>query len=91
MVDKLKSMLDEVPQDMFEAGIRSSENQLNKLYWMRLIVAVVIRLSLIASVWLVIFDPEKWYAVLLFALLTIILGTVEDAPKISGKEKKWAS
>ena len=88
MSDKLKDMFEQVPQDMFIAGIRNSENQLNKLYWMRLIVAVVIRLSLIASVWLVIFDPEKWYAVLLFALLTIILGTVEDTPKISGKEKK---
>ena len=88
MSDKLKDMFEQVPQDMFIAGIRNSENQLNKLYWMRLIVAVVIRLSLIASVWLVIFDPEKWYPVLLFALLTIILGTVEDAPKIPGKEKK---
>jgi hypothetical protein len=68
----------QVPSDIFMAGIENSKNALNKTYWLRLITAVVVRLSLIASVWVFIFNHTLWYGMILFGLLTIMMGGIQD-------------
>lgn len=54
------------------------EDRLNKLYWMRLISIVAVRLSLLASVWVFVFKRELWYGIPLFAVLCLLFGDMRD-------------
>jgi FtsH-binding integral membrane protein len=56
----------------------TTQNMLNKTYWARMISAIAARLSLIASVWLFIFDHQLWYGIPLFFVLVLIYGEVKD-------------
>ena len=60
------------------ASANVTENMILKTHILRLICAVAVRLSLIASVWVFIFNPNLWYGILLFLVLTLLFGGVED-------------
>jgi hypothetical protein len=52
-------------------------DMIRKQAWLRLIVATAVRLSLVASVWLWLFDYEKWPGMLIFFVLAIFVGGVQ--------------
>ena len=67
-------------KDIVNAIERSNikEGMYQKLYWMRLIISVTARLSLIASIWLFIYDYHYWYGIPLFFIVTLLVGGVRD-------------
>jgi hypothetical protein len=70
------------------AATDSGKDMLTKTYLMRLITALLVRVSLVASVWLFVFDAEKWVGMLLFFLLMVMFGGVQPfTPTSSGKSK----
>jgi len=60
------------------ASANVTEDSMRKLYILRLVGAIAVRLSLIASVWVFIFDPHLWYGMPLFLILTILFGGIQD-------------
>ena len=52
-------------------------DMIRKQTLLRMIVALVVRLSLVASVWLFLFDYEKWQGMLIFLILAILVGGVQ--------------
>jgi hypothetical protein len=59
-------------------AISATEDMLRKVYLLRLIFAVIVRISFVASVWLFMFRIDLWYGVLIFAVLSLIAGGVSD-------------
>jgi len=59
------------------AGAEASVDMFKKQFLMRLIVAVAARLSLLASVWLFVFDADKWPGMPIFFILAILVGGVQ--------------
>lgn len=74
-VSRAKEML-KIIEDVVDQT--TLEDRLNKLYWMRLISIVAVRLSLLASVWVFIFKRELWYGIPLFAVLCLLFGDMRD-------------
>jgi hypothetical protein len=69
------------------AGADSGKDMLAKTYLMRLITALLIRISLVASVWVFVFDVDKWAGMVLFACLTIMFGGVQPFTATASKGK----
>jgi len=71
------------------AGADSGKDMLAKAYLLRLITAILLRVSLVASVWLFVFDPSKWVGMLLFFLLAAMFGGVQPfSPSAKQKTSK---
>ncbi|MCJ7759632.1 hypothetical protein MUP59_00615 [Candidatus Bathyarchaeota archaeon] len=60
------------------ASASVTEDSMRKLYILRLVGAIAVRLSLIASVWVFLFNPNLWYGMPLFLILTILFGGIMD-------------
>jgi hypothetical protein len=69
------------------AAYDSNKDMLSKSYTMRLITALLVRASLVASVWLFVFDVEKWAGMVIFACLTIMFGGVQPFTATASKGK----
>jgi hypothetical protein len=69
------------------AGADSSKDMLAKTYLMRLITALLVRASLVASVWVFVFDQSKWVGMLLFFLLAVMFGGVQPITANASKSK----
>jgi hypothetical protein len=71
------------------AGADSSKDMLAKTYLLRLITAILVRVSLVASVWLFLFDVEKWAGMVIFACLAVMFGGVQPfSPSAKQKTSK---
>jgi len=63
----------EVQKSMAVAGIELTGYQLRKQALLRIITLLAVRLSLIASVWVWLFDAEKWPGMVLFGLISVMV------------------
>ena len=63
----------EAQKSMVIAGIELTGYQLRKQALLRLLTLLAVRLSLIASVWLWLFDAEKWPGMVLFGLISMMV------------------
>jgi hypothetical protein len=63
----------EAQKEMVIAGIELTGYQLRKQALLRLLTLLAVRLSLFASVWVWLFDAEKWPGMVMFAVLSVLL------------------
>lgn len=63
---------------LLETSMSVSERELKTTFILRLICAVAVRLSLVASVWVFIYDIDLWYGIPIFASLAFIFGGIRD-------------
>jgi hypothetical protein len=64
----------------------ATEDMLHKVYLLRLIFALIVRTSFVASVWLFIFRMDLWYGMLIFAVLSLIAGGIPDNDVLKTRE-----
>ena len=54
----------------------SNRDKREKLHIAHMLFATFTYLSFIASIWLFVFDPSKWYAMIIFLLLSLVASTL---------------
>jgi hypothetical protein len=63
----------ELQKSMVAATIELTRYQQSKQALLRLLTLLAVRLSLFASVWVWLFDAEKWPGMVMFAVLSVLL------------------
>lgn len=69
------------------ANTIAAKDMLAKTYLLRLIIALLLRISLVASVWVFVYDPDKWVGMLLFFILSVLFGGVQSFTPAPSKGK----
>jgi len=63
----------EIQKEMAFASIKLARDTQRKQALLRMITLLAVRLSFIASVWLWLFDAEKWPGMVLFGLISMMV------------------
>jgi hypothetical protein len=66
-------------------AINAVEDMMRKVNILRLIFALIVRTSFVASVWLFLFRMDLWYGMLIFAVLSLIAGGIPDSELLKPK------
>lgn len=71
-------MQDNLDDESSLTDLLSASRIADRVFLLNSITIMIVRLCLFASIWIFIFDPQRWYGVILFGLLSLILRDIHE-------------